>query len=344
MKTEPRSVASNVNRGNSNAGRISVVIPAYNASAFLPATLQSVLDQSLPPGEIIVVDDGSTDDTAAIATAFGARVISVVNGGPSAARNVGTRAACGEYIAFLDADDLWVREKLEAQLAALEAYGLPAFGFTDFTKFNERGRQRPSELRHHWAFRKATKKSDGNGNIIIAADAKNPVLYDSYIPPSTLLVRRADILAVGGFNETLRVAEDFEFYLRLLKRVPAVAVMRPLLEYRQHALQATANGTAMKAGFFDVARLVAAEPGRYPEADAKHILGADYSRYRTLGVEQARIGRFNEAILSFEQSLAARWSAAAQLGYWASLACQSTWGRRTFDAIRSTWKRRPGKL
>ena len=98
---------------------ISVVIPAYNAAHFLPRCLKSVFAQTLKPAEVIVVDDGSTDDTAAVAAALGARVIGRQNGGISAARNTGIQNASGQWIALLDADDLWAPEKLERQVACI---------------------------------------------------------------------------------------------------------------------------------------------------------------------------------------------------------------------------------
>ncbi|MBV1799994.1 glycosyltransferase [Siccirubricoccus sp. G192] len=98
--------------------RVSVIIPAYNAARSLPRTIDSVLAQTVPPAEIIVVDDGSADETAAVAEAYGdrVRVIRKPNGGPASARNLGAREATGEWLALLDADDQWLPEKLERQL------------------------------------------------------------------------------------------------------------------------------------------------------------------------------------------------------------------------------------
>lgn len=94
---------------------ISVVIPAYNAEAFLGDAIESVHAQTLAVLETIVVDDGSTDRTSSIAVSLNARVIRQDNGGASAARNAGIRAATGQWIAFLDADDIWEPEKIECQ-------------------------------------------------------------------------------------------------------------------------------------------------------------------------------------------------------------------------------------
>lgn len=109
----------------------SVVIPAYNAARTLAETLASVLAQTLPPAEVIVVDDGSTDGTAAIAAAFGAPVclINQMNTGPGSACSRGVRAATSPWVALVDADDLWLPTKMSRQLQALEAdSGLAAIG------------------------------------------------------------------------------------------------------------------------------------------------------------------------------------------------------------------------
>src|SRR5437763_1188518 len=98
---------------------ISVVIPAYNAAQFLPRCMGSIFAQTYQPKEVLVVDDGSTDGTAVLAAQMGARVVIRPNGGISAARNTGIRNATSEWIAWLDADDMWQPQKLERQAACL---------------------------------------------------------------------------------------------------------------------------------------------------------------------------------------------------------------------------------
>jgi glycosyltransferase involved in cell wall biosynthesis len=107
----------------SASARVSVIVPAYNGERFLEETLRSAVGQTLPPSEVIVVDDGSTDASAEIAERFGdpVRCIRQSNSGVAAARNHGLSLATGEFIAFLDHDDLWPEEKLEVQVAALRA-------------------------------------------------------------------------------------------------------------------------------------------------------------------------------------------------------------------------------
>jgi GT2 family glycosyltransferase len=326
-----------------DARQVSVVIPAYNAARYLAETLQSVSGQSSPPGEVIVVDDGSTDATVEIAGSFGARVVALTNAGPSAARNAGMNAASGEYIAFLDADDLWVPEKLAVQFSALQSYRRPAFSFTDYRMFDEQGlRRRASELRGTAAFRKVA----GNlrrSSIVLTSRGPRPILYDSYIPPSSVLVRKADALSVGGFDETLRVTEDYEFFLRLFRIVPAVVVMKPLLLYRQHAGQATAKATAAKSGFFEVAQRVMAAPGRYPPGDVRYIGRTEYLRHYRVGLQQARLGHFDDAVESLRRSLASRATPGAALILGGAQICRSAAGRGAFGLVRTLWKRRPGR-
>ena len=117
--------------------KISVVIPAYNASAFLPRCLESVFAQTLKPDEVIVVDDGSTDNTGSVAAELGAKVVLQENSGPSAARNTGIQNAAGEWIALLDADDLWAPEKLELQAARVRAETVLVY--TGIRLFDDRG-------------------------------------------------------------------------------------------------------------------------------------------------------------------------------------------------------------
>ena len=153
--------------------KISVVIPAYNASAFLPRCLKSVFAQTLPPDEVIVVDDGSTDNSAALAAELGARVITLTNGGPAAARNAGIQSASSEWIALLDADDMWAPEKLERQAACVCQDTVLVY--TGIRIFDDHG------------VRAETPAAD-------VASAKKILRYANPITPSTTLVKREAIL------------------------------------------------------------------------------------------------------------------------------------------------------
>jgi glycosyltransferase involved in cell wall biosynthesis len=312
----------------------------------LAETLRSIKNQSAPPFEIFVVDDGSTDDTVAVARSFsGVTVISQPNGGIAVARNAGAKAACGDYVAFVDGDDLWAPDKLALQVAALESFGRAAFSFTDYRMFDERGfRKHRGQLRRHSAFRKIAGNAT-TGQIVIADDGKHPVLYDcSYIAPSSLMIRRADFLAVGGFDDTLRYCEDYEFCLRCFGAMPAIVLMEPLLFYRQHSGQNTSTmPTREMSGHFDVARRAAAAPERYPRGDVRYLARTDFLRHYRMAIMHARYGEFDAAIGRLESSLAARPTARARLALAAARLCRSAPGRRLFDLTRALWKRRPGR-
>jgi glycosyltransferase involved in cell wall biosynthesis len=315
---------------------VSVVIPAYNATAFLAETLASVFAQTLPPAEIIVVDDGSTDDTANVARNLGVTVISRANGGISAARNSGVRAARSEYVALLDADDLWMPEKLEVQVAALAAAAVPSFSFTDFHTFDSRGVRAPrSELRAHPAFRRTVGRAPSGANVVVSASESRPVLPDMYFVPSSAVIRRADVLAAGGFDESLRGCEDTEFFLRLFKLVPAIAVMRPLLRYRRHETQNTASPKRVMTYEFALIDRILHDPGRYPDADARYYRGKGALIHHRIGVCEARLGHFDEALASFETSFRKRRTLRTFFAIVAARSARNVVGRSCFVALRA---------
>jgi glycosyltransferase involved in cell wall biosynthesis len=315
---------------------VSVVIPAYNAAAFLAETLASVFAQTLAPSEIIVVDDGSTDDTARVARELGATVISRPNGGISAARNTGVHAARGEYIALLDADDLWVPEKLEVQLAALSAAAVPSFSFTDFRTFDSRGvRAAKSTLRAHPAFRRTVGRAPSGTNVVVSANESRPVLPDMYFVPSSAVIRKADVLAVGGFDESLPGCEDTEFFIRLFKLVPAIAVMRPLMLYRRHEAQNTASPTRVMTNEFALIDRIVRDPDRYPIADVRYYRRKGALIHHRIGICEARLGRFDEALASFETSLRERRTLRTFIALVAARSARNVVGRSCFVALRA---------
>jgi glycosyltransferase involved in cell wall biosynthesis len=204
--------------------KISVVIPAYNAARFMPRCLASVVAQTLKPYEIIVVDDGSTDSTAALAAELGAKVISQPNGGLSAARNTGIRNASGEWIALLDADDLWAPEKLERQAARIQSDTVLVY--TGIRYFDDKGVR-------------------GETPAIDAISAKKRLRYHDSITPSTVLARREMLLRDGGFREEIRACEDWEMWVRLQYLGNFEEVTDPLVDIYLHSDSLSANPERM---------------------------------------------------------------------------------------------------
>jgi glycosyltransferase involved in cell wall biosynthesis len=187
--------------------KVSVIIPTYNRGELLIKAIGSVLDQTYKDFEIIVVDDGSIDDTKMrLAPSISTKHVqyySQSNGGPSKARNLGIEKAKGEYIAFLDSDDLWLPQKLEAQLeyinkrpfikAVHSNLAIIKDGKFDGSDFKSKGL-----LKNGWLF-------------------EDYLLLKGWILLSTLLIHRTVIEKVGVFNESLRTAEDTNFILRIAK-------------------------------------------------------------------------------------------------------------------------------
>jgi glycosyltransferase involved in cell wall biosynthesis len=174
--------------------KISVVIPAYNAAAFLPRCLKSAFAQTLKPEEVIVVDDGSSDNTATLAAELGATVVSRPNGGLSAARNTGIQNASHDWIALLDADDMWEPEKLERQATRIRPD--TTLVYTGIRIFDDSG-VREDRL------------------AIDPVAAKKVLRFRNPITPSTVLVRREAAISVGGFREDVRACEDWDMWFRL---------------------------------------------------------------------------------------------------------------------------------
>ncbi|OGD10797.1 MAG: glycosyl transferase [Candidatus Aminicenantes bacterium RBG_13_62_12] len=200
---------------------ISVIIPAYNRAAFLSEALDSVLAQDyfeLEPRprafEVLVVDDGSDDDTAAVVEGYGGRVRYVrrPHRGVSAARNAGLDRARGDFIAFLDSDDLWLRAKLRAQMSYLESFPEARVCCTE--EIWVRGGRRVNPRRKH---RKAS------GWIF------NETLPLCLLSLSSALFRREVFSELGVFDESLPACEDYDFGLRLALRYPIHFLSTPLI-------------------------------------------------------------------------------------------------------------------
>jgi glycosyltransferase involved in cell wall biosynthesis len=215
--------------------RVSVIIPSYNAAAHLRRAVDSVLAQTWHSLELLVVDDGSTDDTRAALHAYGdrLRLLSQANGGPAAARNHGLREAAGEYVAFLDADDWWEAGKLAEQVALLDAR--PEVGFCST----------------------ATRVVDAAGAAVAAWPCQpqaGPLpdslfMNGSVVSGSTsgVVARRALVLEVGGFDAALRGFEDPDLWIRLAARTGYACIPTPLTVVVRTPGSVSSNLPSMRA-------------------------------------------------------------------------------------------------
>jgi GT2 family glycosyltransferase len=218
--------------------RLSVVIPAFNAATTIRSAVASVLRQTVPVLEVIVVDDGSTDATAQVAEAIDdprVRCISRTNGGPSAARNAGIAAARGEWVGFLDSDDLWLPRYVETATAALDAAPNPGFAYTDAYVFDV-GRH---QIRVQSAMDAIVPPPPDRASFLAAVIRRNFVFTSAVVPVAVLG-------AVGGYDETLRLSEEYDLWLRILVAgFDAVWMGGPLAIYRMHPGQTSRQILAM---------------------------------------------------------------------------------------------------
>jgi glycosyltransferase involved in cell wall biosynthesis len=195
---------------------VSVVVPVYNRARTLARALSSILAQTFPDFELIVVDDGSTDDSAGVAEGFGDSRIRVLrhpeNRGVAAARNTGIGAARGNYVAFLDSDDEWLPEKLKIQIDALEAEpGTTRLYCTDY-----------------FLHRIASGQESVRAPRPLTMTQRDLLWGCGVSPGATLLAPRALFKAVGPFDETLTRFEDWDWLLRCTRRWPLRIVEQPL--------------------------------------------------------------------------------------------------------------------
>ncbi|HUQ88889.1 MAG TPA: glycosyltransferase [Vicinamibacterales bacterium] len=252
---------------------VSVIIPAYNAEKFIADTVNSVLSQTYQDFEIIVVDDGSKDGTLAALQPFGdrVRVHQQANGGVARARNTGVSLAQGTWVAFLDADDLWLPEKLERQLAISSAPMI----YTD--RFNIGDRGDLPELQSE-----VTPMSGG--------DLFVPLLREgNFITNTSVMIRRELFQSLGGFYTGLNGTEDWEMWIRVAERHPIGFVPEPLVKYRFHGGSISRNYERMSRERTEViTRALALDRGKTLDwVTRRHIWS---ETWRTNGWDAGRSG------------------------------------------------------
>ena len=201
---------------------ISAVITAYNSEVFVAEALSSVLEQTYPVNEIVVVDDGSTDRTRGVIESFASRGVRYVyqeNRGPGAARNTGIQATSGEIIAFLDADDIWLKDKTKQQHAYLSEHPEVAL---------------VSGFAWWWDTIQDRRFISGKIPKSISALRRDLLVYNWIGNPSRVMLRRSVLGDVGVFNESIRWGQDWDLWIRIVNYCDATILPEPVIEYRWH--------------------------------------------------------------------------------------------------------------
>ncbi|MBR8838295.1 MAG: glycosyltransferase [Stigonema ocellatum SAG 48.90 = DSM 106950] len=207
---------------------VSVIISTYKRANLVSQAIESVLAQTYTDYEIIVVNDGSPDNTKEVLDQFGDHITAIhqENQGVSAARNAGIRAAQGQYIAFLDDDDLWLPNKLEKQIACLESNPKIGLVYSDMFCFDENG-----VFPHTWAKANPTPPIQECWILFVR----------NFIPTPSVVVRQECLDKVGLFDETLTTCEDYDLWLRIIEKWSVHFLNEPLVRYRRSANSLQSN-------------------------------------------------------------------------------------------------------
>jgi len=218
---------------------VSVIIPAYNAEKTIQQTIESVLKQTLTDFELIAIDDGSQDATLEIVHSIRdprIKAFSFSNAGSNPSRNRGLKIAAGEFIAFLDADDLWLPDKLELQLKALQENPqiAVAYSWTDF--IDESG-----QFLYRGMYSTAT------------GDVYKKLLLGNFLESgSNPLIRKQALIEVGGFDESLFACQDTDLYLRLAARYRFISVEKVQILYRRSSDSVSSNVVTLASSWSQV--------------------------------------------------------------------------------------------
>ena len=276
--------------------KISIVIPAFNAASFLGQTIASVSAQSFDDFEIIVVDDGSTDATAEIARTADSRVrvVQQHNQGIAVARNVGLSKCLGEWIAFLDHDDIWHPHKLKVQTEVLERDSGCGIVYGEFLRWNPltppQFLDEPLESRHI---------VPGLSGFIFPQ-----LIQTNWVLLSTAVVRRSVFDAVGGFDPAMPPADDWDLMLRAAEHFRFVKLAQPLALYRVHpgqtSLKLTPRNMEYEIRCRALARLRALDSVK---VDMKGIRLRQFRALFNYGLAQYDAGLYRKACSTFFSSL-----------------------------------------
>ena len=219
---------------------ISVVIPAYNAAAFLPEVIQSVIDQSYSEWELLVIDDGSTDNTATLVNQYSesdgrVRLISKENGGVSVARNLGAQLAKGELIAFLDSDDLWLKDKLSVHVDYMKSHPQVGVSFSRVELIESDGST-------------TNKLTD---NIVDTLKPQDLFYSNPTVTTSNLVIRKSVFQELDGFDASMQYNEDIDLLFRLAiqNHWKIDGIDQVLVQYRLHSSGLSSTLKKMEEGW-----------------------------------------------------------------------------------------------
>jgi len=276
---------------------VSVIIPTYNASRYVTEAVDSVLNQDYDNCEIIVVDDGSTDDTREALRKYEGKIryIYQENGGPAKARNTGIISSQGDYIAFLDADDLWLPGKLRKQIDFLHRHSQYAMVYTDMKHVVE------GKIVHESYLKERNYRYVSSGFIY------ENLLRECFIFTPTVIVERECLEKVGLFREDLRISEDYDLWLRIADEYEIGFLDEPLVIRNRHESNLTGDRYLYITSCIQLFEELL-EKNKENRKRVKIIKEALAVRYFNLGYYLFELGRLRESRYNFVKSLRYRYS------------------------------------
>ena len=231
--------------------KVSIIIPTYNREKFIGRALESVLAQTYKDYEIIVIDDGSQDQTRDVVRQYGGNIKYVYqqNGGSSSARNRGIQESTGEYIAFLDSDDIWIPEKLAIQVEILDKNKSIGIVCSRMPIFDKEGKQIGFKPQEH-----------------IGKDFIALITHWGDLPTSTVMTRRECFDKVGLFDTSLKTIQDFDMWLRIASRYDIYEYRdKCLARYFRHGVQNTGNWANVLQGILSLQQKIVRNYGHRPD-------------------------------------------------------------------------------
>lgn len=225
---------------------VSVILPTYNRANYIKDAIESVLNQTYKSIELLIIDDGSIDNTEEVISPFlkdkRIRYVKQENSGAAAARNKGLELSKGKYVAFIDSDDIWEKDKLEIQLAVMNSIPDAAIVFSDFSAKRQDGLIEKSHIRTYFTVLDTYKLSYDdvfshrntlkNGEKVYWGNIYKTMIFGNIILTSTTLFRQEVFNTEGIFDTNYTTLEDYDLFLRLTKRFTAAFIDKPLICYR----------------------------------------------------------------------------------------------------------------
>lgn len=247
----------------STVAPISVVIPAFNAENFIEEAIRSVQTQTLPVAEIILVADDCVDQTKQIALELGVTVIEQKRRNMAAGLNLGVNASTQPWIALLDADDFWDKDKIALQWKAIESHTSVGLVSCDVRIMSDNGLATilPQHLEKRWVNVKNLVITD---QCHYVEAANGDLLVNVFLATPTVVLRRCVFATVGQFDEGLLFGQTLEFFARVLARYPLAFVQRPLVYQRLHNKNHTRNVEGAWTSYVSIVDRMLKRPDLYP--------------------------------------------------------------------------------